>query len=108
MLINKKNEKNSKKSENLSKKFYDFIHTHLLSILMSGYSSDGVLSISTTSDNISTKNRDQSLLSWNDKEKSQPELPDCTKHEKKPWYVKYVKCKYESDMDIAVQGTTSL
>ena len=26
----------------------------------------------------------------------------------KPRYVKYVKCKYESDMDIAVQGTTSL
>ena len=79
---------------------------------MSGYSSDGVLSISTTSDNISesTENRDQSLLSWNDEEKSQPdsELPDCTEHEKKPWYVKYAKCKYESDMDIAVQGTTSL
>ena len=49
MLINKKNENNSKKSENLSKKFYDFIHTHLLSVLMSGYSSDGVQQLLTTS-----------------------------------------------------------
>jgi hypothetical protein len=68
---------------------------------MSGYSSDGVLSISSTSDSISTKNRDQSLLSWNDKEKGQL---DSTENAKRPWYAKY---EPESDMDIALRGTTS-
>jgi hypothetical protein len=68
---------------------------------MSGYTSDGVLSISST---ISTENRDQSLLSsWNDEEKGQLES-DSTEHGKKPWHAKY---ELESDMDIALQGTTS-
>ena len=67
---------------------------------MSGYSSDGVLSISSTSDSISTKNRDQSPLSCNDKEKGR------TEQEKKPWYAKYQVEESESDKD-TLRGTTS-
>lgn len=93
MMINKNNKNNPNKSENHSKNLLRLILTRLLSILMSGYSSDGALSISSTSDSVSTKNRDQSLLSWNDKEKGQSDNA--------------FLYESESDMDIGLRGTRS-
>ena len=65
------NEKNWKKIGTSERAFlkhlHNFIYTHLVSVLMSGYFSDGALSISSTSDSISTKSRDQL---WRDEEKS--------------------------------------
>jgi hypothetical protein len=67
---------------------------------MSGYSSDGVLSISSTSDSIFTKNHDC-------EEKGQPAGSDSTKHAKKPWYADSdQEVDFKSDTDLAIRGTT--
>lgn len=69
---------------------------------MSGYSSDGGLSISSASDHISPGNHGNSLFSWDDKETSKLASTDSTECANKPWYMEDQDLEAESDTDVAL------